>query len=110
METEARCPSCHMIVRPTDYFCFNCGKSLLLKPLSISTGRQILIYLGSFLLPPLGLFWGWRYLRQGERKSKIVGLIAIILTVISLIITLQLAFGFINSYTSQLNQIQNFTP
>ena len=40
------------------------------------------IYVGSILLAPLGLVWGIRYLRQSDQKSKIIGIVAIVLTLL----------------------------
>src|ERR1700690_2123516 len=58
------CPMCHIQVRLTDYFCYNCGKNLHPKPLSTSIEIQILYYVGSLVLPPMGFIWGFRYIRE----------------------------------------------
>ena len=106
------CPKCHIAIRPTDYFCFNCGTNLHPKPLSTSIPTQLLIYTGSIFLAPMGLIWGWRYIRQPETKSKIVGSIAITLTIITLIIATILIKNFMNMINSQvykqLETIQGF--
>src|SRR3989344_8249247 len=109
---ETICPQCHTQLKIEDFFCFNCGKNLKAKPLSISIGNQLLLYIGSLLLPPLGLIWGFRYLRQPDRASKTVGMIAVILTVVILTISAVVAidiFNKINSQVSQqLNNLQGF--
>jgi len=97
------CPSCHVGVRSSDYFCFNCGKNLKPKPLSTSITKQISIYLGSVLLPPLGLVWGIRYLREKDNTSKVVGVIAIILTVITLILLVKFTNNLIKTINEQVN-------
>ncbi|QQG47049.1 MAG: hypothetical protein HY044_02820 [Candidatus Woesebacteria bacterium] len=108
-ELNLKCPTCHVDVRQTDFFCYNCGKKLKSKPLSTSITTQALIYLGSFLLPPMGIIWGIKYLRQENSQSKIVGMIAILLTIISLILTIIFTINFVNSLNSQINsQLQNF--
>ena len=104
MDQNGGCPVCHAAVRPTDYFCFNCGKNLKPKPPSTSVSRQALLYLGSLLLPPLGLIWGWRYLRQPDSTSKIIGTVAILITFISLIVTSWLVITTINTVNKQVNQ------
>lgn len=107
MEEELRCPDCQTNVRSTDDFCFNCGKSLPSRPLSTSILSQISLYLKSLLLPPLGIIWGLRYLRQPDRASKIIGLATIILTIVILILAIQFTVDFINTLN---NQITNQLP
>lgn len=102
MENSA-CPKCHLLVLPVFYFCPNCGKVLRAKPLSTSVGKQIGIYLLSIFLPPLGLIPGFKYLFQKESGAKIVGGVAIGLTIISIAITVNLAMGLFNQYALLLN-------
>lgn len=103
------CPSCHVIVRPTDYFCFNCGKNLKPTPPSVSLEAQLSLYTKSFLLPPFGILWGSKYLLQKDIKSKIVGLVAILITLIVFALAVKLFFDFTNSLNEQINeQMQGF--
>src|SRR5438552_17873142 len=81
------CPSCKTLTYAVYFFCPTCGKQLRAKPLSTSIGKQIGIYLLSFFVPPFGLWPAFKYLTQKEMKAKIVGLVAIILTILSLVIT-----------------------
>jgi hypothetical protein len=104
MDEIISCPTCHQPVRPTDYFCPNCGKNLRPAPLSTSLSGQISLYLKTLLLPPLGLVWGFRYLRQSDTKSKIVGLVTIIITTIEVIWLIQFTINTVNTFTEQLNQ------
>ena len=109
VEEEPTCPVCHVSVKPSDYFCFNCGKNLHPQPPSTSIFNQIVLYSGSIFLPPLGILWGLRYLRQEKQSTKMVGLIAIALTLISLIVVTRITIDFINTLNNQVNeQIQNF--
>ncbi|OGZ18223.1 MAG: hypothetical protein A2V72_02680 [Candidatus Nealsonbacteria bacterium RBG_13_37_56] len=108
MENSAVCPVCHTEVKSTDYFCSNCGKNLKPEPPSTSLTRQIVIYLESFFLPPYGIVIGIRYLRQGDSKSKTVGIISIVLTILSLLVLIKLTFDLIDIVNSQVNnQLQN---
>ena len=105
----AVCPGCHASVRPTNYFCFNCGKNLKSKPPATSITRQLFIYAASLFLPPLGIIWGIRYLRQDDQKSKIIGWVAIILTLLSIIVSVKLTFDVVNGINEAVNsQMQNF--
>jgi len=106
METKY-CPQCKAIALSSFYFCPNCGKKLRDKPMSTSVATQIGVYLLSFFLPPFGLIPALRYMRQTDRKSKIIGVVAIVLTAISLVVSVYYAIIFINQFnqtlTSQLN-------
>lgn len=102
------CSKCHTEVKPTDYYCFNCGVNLRPVPPSTSFERQIMLYLGSFFLPPMGLFWSIKYLKQPNLKSRIVGLISIVLTLISLLITYLLLKNVADAVNSQMSsQVNN---
>ena len=69
----------------------------------------MIVYLVSIFLPPLGLWPGVRYFLQKDPKKRKVGLVAIILTIISTIVTIWLTIGFINNITSNLNtQLQQY--
>src|SRR5689334_13095391 len=97
METAPTCPVCHTAVSATHYYCFNCGANLKPAPLSVSISKQISLYIKSILLPPMGIVWGMRYLRQPDPKSKLVGVIAITLTIITLVITIVAVKGVIDA-------------
>lgn len=107
MESNFPCPNCKLPVLTNFYFCPNCAKSLRPKPLSVSVGKQIGIYLLSVLLPPLGLWPAFKYLKQEDDKAKIVGLVAIVLTIISTIVTIYFAVGLFNQLNQQINQQLN---
>lgn len=105
------CKQCGYQVLNNYYFCPNCGKKLKNPPLSTSIGKQIYLYLLSALLPPLGLWPGIKYLLDKRPKAKIIGAIAIILTVVSIAITLQLTMSLLNGQkdvaSQQLQQFEN---
>lgn len=110
MESIIMCPYCKGNISITDFFCPNCGKKLKEKPLSTTLISQLLVYLLSAFLPPLGIWPAVKYLRQSDEKSKRIGLAAIFLTIISIVITIWAAAGFINSFSkefgSQLNMFE----
>lgn len=103
MEPQLLCKYCKTNITALDFFCPNCGKQLKTKPMPIGLGKQIGIYLLSFLLPPLGLWPAIKYLRQEDTGSKRIGIAAIVLTVISVIITLWSFSAFLNLISGQLN-------
>ena len=109
---ETNCPKCHVVVRPTDYFCYNCGKNLKPAPPTTDTASQIALYAKSILLPPFGIYWALTYLKEKEAKPRIIGVIAIVLTLVSLLIgfiALKNLSDTVNQQMSrQLNSINNY--
>jgi hypothetical protein len=97
------CPQCHIAVRATDFFCFNCGKSLKEKPKPVGILSQLILYIGCFLLPPLGFWWGFKYMRQDDSKSKMVGVVCIVLTVVALVAVFVLTQNIANTLNQQVN-------
>jgi hypothetical protein len=98
------CPECHVNVRETDYFCYNCGKNLKPKPPSTTFSSVAMLMLGSLFLPPMGIIWGWKYIHQPDTKSKIVGYVAIIGTIILLIVIMQSTIAAINAMNEQMEK------
>lgn len=108
VNTENKCPFCQFEVKAQDVFCPHCGKKIRETPLSSSIGKQIMIYLLSFLLPPLGLWPAFKYLRQKDTKLKFIGIIAVALTFVSIIISAVLIVNVMNDINRQVNeQINN---
>lgn len=103
MEIHPACSVCHTEVRDTDYFCFNCGKNLHEKPLSITVMDQVLLYAGSLLLPPMGILWGIKYLKQQDQKSRYVGIVAIAITVIVILWITNYIMNVFTAVNSQVN-------
>lgn len=98
------CKHCDFPIQENYYFCPNCGKKLKQPPLPTGILRQIYIYGLSVLLPPLGLWPAVKYLMQPSGKAKIIGLIAIILTIISTVLTIKIAMDFLNAQIAIANQ------
>lgn len=103
INTQLLCPSCHTPITEEEYFCPNCGKKLKDKPVSTGVAKQMLVYLVSFFLPPFGLPWAFRYLKQPDQKSKIIGYITIGLTIISILTNVWLIMAFINQTQQAMN-------
>ena len=97
------CPKCKFQLSPANYFCPNCGQKIKEPPVSTTIGKQMGIYLLSFFLPPLGLWPGIKYFRQKGSKAQIIGVVAILLTLLSIIISVWLMAQTYNSITSTLN-------
>jgi hypothetical protein len=107
MDFQTTCIYCKGNISSSDYFCPHCGKKLKEKPLSTTFGRQLLVYLLSVFLPPLGIWPAIKYLRQQDEKSKKIGLTALFLTIVSIVITSWLTISFINSFRKGLDNQLN---
>ncbi|OGC45594.1 hypothetical protein A2V49_03825 [candidate division WWE3 bacterium RBG_19FT_COMBO_34_6] len=107
MDTQTICRHCKKIVLTTDFFCPNCGKKLKEKPLPTDLVVQILIYIFSIFFAPLGIWPAVRYLKQNDKKSKNIGIIIIILTIISFVIIALITRNIITNATRDLNQQLN---
>ena len=101
------CPTCHFAVAESYYFCPNCGKKLKEVPPETTITKQITLYLISFFLPPFGLMPGIKYLRQSDEKSRKIGMISLVLTALSIIITVWYTVKLTQGITSQLNGQMN---
>ncbi|MDD5290597.1 MAG: zinc ribbon domain-containing protein [Patescibacteria group bacterium] len=97
------CPVCHQAVSAEYYFCPNCGNNLKEKPKAISALIQIGLYALAIFLPPLGLWPGIKYVIKKSPQAKRVGLITIVLTLISTVLTVWLIFSLFNDYLNQMN-------
>ena len=100
-----QCPTCKASTKPEWYFCPQCGKVLQEKPIHLTAGKQLLIYLVSFFLAPFGLVWGIKYVRNKDRKVKVVGIICIFLTIFALTITVGAYSVIMGKYTRMLNNL-----
>lgn len=107
MDQSPSCSRCHSEVRSTDYYCFNCGNNLKPTPPGIDIVSQIILYSKSILLPPFGILWAMKYLKQSNNKSRVIGIAAIILTLISFIVTVKVFNDFMNNLNTQVNQQLN---
>lgn len=98
------CPQCGTGIPVTDYFCPHCGRKIKDPPPSTSIWGQIKVYTFSILLPPFGIIPAIRYLRQADGKSKVIGLVIIVLTLISFVITIIYTMKFINTFNAELTK------
>jgi hypothetical protein len=102
---SAVCPACHQLVQPEWYFCPNCGKDLKPKPVNVSAWAQIGVYALSVFLPPLGLWPGIKYLQKPGPQAKIVGWVAIILTIVSTVLTFWFTIHYLQNSINSYNGI-----
>ena len=105
MEASTACNVCNDPIQVNWNFCPNCGNILRVKPLSTSVLRQLVIYSVSFFLPPFGLGYAFKYLRQDDRKARIIGIISIILTILSIYAIIMSFKMFMDYYSKILKSI-----
>jgi hypothetical protein len=58
---------------------------------------------GSILLPPMGIVWGIKYLRKNSPTAKLIGVVAMLLTLFSLLAAIAYANQLLSNMTMQLN-------
>jgi hypothetical protein len=104
MDEQTLCPACHVVVRPGDYFCFNCGKNLHPAPPSMSFGTLLSFIAGSIFLPPMGVIWGFRYIKNQDSKAKMFGVSLILITIIELLILVDVTVKAYNTINDQIQQ------
>jgi len=107
MDNNLLCPACQCKIQADWFFCPNCAKELKEKPPVISAGKQIFMYTVSFFLTPLGLGWGIKYVKYKDRKTKIIGVICIVLTALSFIFMIMSLKSFVEQYAKI---IEKFVP
>lgn len=105
MSENLSCPECKYQIDNQWYYCPNCGKILKDKLVSVPLLKQVFIYLISFFLAPFGLAWGIKYIRNKNAKVKIVGIISIVLTVISICLLFVVYKYFMDQYANLLNNL-----
>ena len=107
MEPLQTCPSCRATITETEFFCPQCGKKLKDAPLGTSPGKQLLYYVLSILLPPIGLWWAIKYLRQNDPAAKRIAAVIIALTILSLAANIWAATGIYAAYSRFINSFTN---
>lgn len=99
-QNQTMCPKCKGNISPLDIFCPICGNRVKEKTVSTSVLTQILIYLFSILLAPLGIIPAIKYLKQQDQKARNIGIVAIILTIASVIVISWITIDVINTFKS----------
>lgn len=99
------CSACHQPISPDYYFCPNCGNGLKEKPTPVSIVMQIGIYALSIFLPPLGFWPGFKYVIKKYPQAKRVGIIAIVLTALSTVLTVWATFSLFQDYLNQFGDL-----
>lgn len=105
MNSNIKCEACGYAIIPDWYFCPNCAKMLKEKVPSLTAGKQALIYLVSFFLAPFGLAWGIKYVRFHDKKTRVVGIVSIVLTIIAIALSVGAFKYAMDQYATMLNSI-----
>jgi uncharacterized protein YebE (UPF0316 family) len=71
--------------------------------LSISVFKVLFIFIVSLCFAPMGLRWFLPYIHQKNLKAKLVGLFALILTIVSISLTFFTLKTVADQYTKLLN-------
>lgn len=81
-----------------------CGKPRE-ETLPISVGRQVFMYLVSFFLAPVGLWWGIRYLKASDSKRRTIGIIIVCLTAGAILLMILGIAAVMGEYSKILNNL-----
>jgi hypothetical protein len=108
MNPTQTCSYCQAVTDQIANFCPHCGKPFKEQPLSTSFGKQLLIYFVSFFLTPFGMVWGIQYIRSSQPKARIIGIISIFLTILSIVLMLTTFAAVMNIYTQMLNNVGGY--
>lgn len=101
------CVYCHATISSLANYCPECGKMQGGTVYSNSIPKQVLIYFVSFFLPPFGLRYVWQYYRKGDSVSKRIAFVALILTIISIVLSFFIANQIMNSVNQSLNDLNS---
>ena len=102
-----KCSECGHEVSDEALSCPNCGHPLKFRSENTSILKQILVYFVSFFLAPFGLGYAFKYLKQSDKKSKIIGIISLILTFFAIITVIVIAKKYLEQEYGFLNLINN---
>jgi len=102
-----KCKECGHEISDDALVCPNCGKPQRDKTPSISLSGQTIVYFVSLFLPPFGLWYVWKYLKQKDAKARKIGIAALILTIISVIVTIWFTERLVNLTNQALNSVNN---
>ena len=102
---EVLCPLCHNTVSTSANFCSQCGKKLKEPPLSTTVARQALIYCVSFFLAPFGLGYAFKYLKQRDPKTRAIGIVALVLTILAIVSVVFISKTFMDFFYGPLGAL-----
>ena len=97
------CPSCKKQISNEANFCPNCGKKIKEPPASTTILSQLGVYAISVLFPPFGIIPALKYLKQNDQAAKNIGIIAILLTFLSIIIGIWLSIYIVSQVQNTIN-------
>lgn len=97
------CPNCGKEIQSPSNFCPFCGKQLQEVDKPLTSTEKIKIYLTSFFLAPLGLWWVFKFIRSKDKQKKQTAIIALILTVVSISLSAWVIYGYIQSVNKYIN-------
>lgn len=103
--SEVRCLACGDAASLSANFCSQCGRKIKEPPFSISVAKQLLVYGVSFFLAPFGLGFVFKYLPIHDSKARTVGIIALVLTIISIVLVLSIGTAFFRLFYGSLNAL-----
>ena len=83
-----KCKKCGGEIVQEDYFCPHCGTKLKTPPLGTGAWTQAKAYLVSALLPPLGLWYAYRYYKNSDSKSRKIAIAVVAVNIVFLAVSI----------------------
>ena len=99
------CKYCKSPIVDNFYFCPYCGKKIKEPPFKFSWGKTIILILESVFLPPFGIIPAVKYLIKNSYRARIIGAVAVILTIASTTIITVFTINLINKTLEGYNEI-----
>lgn len=69
----------------------------------VSLAKELSIYIFSFFLVPLGLYWFFKYFKSLDTVKKRVAYISLVITLIALTLTMIVVYGYVQSLKGYIN-------
>ncbi|MFC1722310.1 hypothetical protein ACFL0C_01535 [Patescibacteria group bacterium] len=96
------CKGCDAEIQDSVAFCPHCGKETGFGVEVINNARKARIYIASFVLSPLGLYWFFKFFKSDDLEKRKLAFTSLIITAIPLLLSLIIGSKLIKSFNSNL--------
>jgi uncharacterized membrane protein YvbJ len=100
---NALCPNCKKEMDDGNNFCPHCGHKSDTTKMALTSTQRRRIYLASFFLTPLGLYWFFKYFRDDKPENRKVAYISLIFTFVPLILIVVTIGKYVNSLSGVID-------
>ena len=109
--SQMYCKFCGKDILENSVFCPSCGKKQLEVEQNITLGKELLIYVMTFVFVPFGLIWFFKYIKSSDGVKKRIAYLTLTITVVATVITVAVTYSYVKSVQSyiQSNNLDQFT-